>query len=129
MKFSECSAVLKLAQKITSLSNNPVISMVVLVGFLCLQFHSFSHLGDHVDYHSHNENTTEQISEHTFHKLEVNVDCNDCVLTKHLYADNINEGFKFIDHKCKFIIAPNNESDFALASHSFNLRAPPSHTV
>ncbi len=119
-----------LSKKIRQLHQNPIVSMVVLLGFLCIQFHSLSHIHSHSlsasDYSGHSANSTSQISEHSTSYIDVVQDCTDCVLTKQFQADLQQSTIEYFDDKST------NTSSIAVISsvdffnYSYNLRAPPS---
>ena len=105
-----------------------LLSVAVLLGFLCIQFHSLSHidLASVSSAKTHQaENTTTQITEHSSFQKGALVDCVDCVLAKHIQA-NIEENTSlFSDYASGLITIGKEHLLFDSSDHTFLLRAPP----
>ena len=107
--------------------------MLVLVGFLCLQFHSFSHIdlelfSDYGKLHQI-ENSFSPIDEHPTSDEHDIVSCPDCVLTKHIQA-GINQNVVLQSNNwIQVIDVPHGEHVIEFSDHLFQLRAPPVYAV
>lgn len=107
---------------------NRLLSVAVLVGFLCIQFHSLSHVDltslSSTEAHE-TENTTSQITGHSSSLIDILVDCADCVLTKHIQANVEEDVSLFSDHASGLITAGKKNLLLESSDHTFQLRAPP----
>lgn len=107
--------------------------MVVLLGFLCIQFHSFSHidlspLSPNEQTHQ-TENTSSQITGHSSSDKETILECPDCVLTKHLQADLQQDAVLILSNAREFSVIYTDAPLFESLDYLFLLRAPPFYTV
>lgn len=103
--------------------------MVVLLGFLCIQFHSLSHIDsssftlNELDYQT--ENVSSEITGHSSSDTERTVECPDCVLTKHLQADIKQDAVLFLDNSLEFSVFYTDAPQLESVDYLFLLRAPP----
>ena len=116
-----------------SFAKHPAIAILVLLGFICIQLHSFT------DTHTHAHPETLTLIESkkgslTIHKkdeshAEGHADCIECVLTKQLQFNALTEPLLSIKSANGILLtidtAFEGESHFLYIS----LRAPPIHTV
>ena len=114
--------------------SNRFLSIAVLIGFLSLQFHSFSHidldkLSSDERAHQTENTTTSQIHGHSSSDEDISVDCPDCVLTKHLQADISQEAIPFHNEDVSFVSGIENSLVFESIHHLFQLRAPPFYAI
>ena len=104
-----------------------VISIALLVGFLCIQFHSFSHT--HLDlFETHND--SHQTKNSSIDGLVISegyttLDCSVCVLTKHLNSDVSQYHSSSLPLSLQVLDINQNEPFSNLDDTLFNLRAPP----
>lgn len=108
--------------------------MVVLLGFLCIQFHSFSHINfDSLASDKRTQQTQNtdfsQIDEHSSFDEEVAIECAECVLTKHLQAGAEQTTVLFLDNSYKFVLSGTDNHLFEVTDFLFQLRAPPFYAV
>lgn len=105
------------------------LSVAVLIGIFCVQFHSLSHihlasLSSSKAYQTESS-VSSQIVEHSSSDNEILFDCADCVLTKHFQASVEQEASLLLNHASDFITQGNENLLFESSDHSFQLRAPP----
>lgn len=112
---------------------NRLISLTVLAGFLCIQFHSLSHL----DVHSHSnqaedysiESSFSNLEEPSYHEERHNVECPECILVKHFQVD-IDQKASFDSRPAHLCIATKQaEPLYASHHHFYLLRGPPVSAV
>lgn len=123
----------KANKKFSYFLNNPAISIAVLVGFLCIQLHSFSHIDlsplSPNELAHQTENTSSQITGHSTSGEEVILECPDCVLTKHLQADIKQDAVLFLSNALEFSVIYTDAPLLESVDYLFLLRAPPFYTV
>ncbi len=110
------------------------VSLAVFIGFLCIQFHSFTHV--HIDSFSTTENThqnelfdSHQIAGQSSSDVEELVDCVDCVLTKHLQSNVLLSEFRHLDVSSGLNVSTTDTLLLQLSVNLFQLRAPPVYAV
>ncbi|GAB5409546.1 MAG: hypothetical protein BalsKO_19110 [Balneolaceae bacterium] len=110
-----------------------LFSVVVIVGFLCIQFHSFSHINHKGNFSNEileTENSiSDQITDHFLVYKDTKINCSDCVLTNKLHADLQQNTIEYLDRKSIFILKIGSETVFGFSNYLFYLRAPPLVTV
>jgi len=110
---------------------NKAVSLLVLVGFLSIQFHSFTH----IDFHLHSDSLKDQQEQTSpeFKNSSFNhgkkVECPECLLTKHLQIDLPVTGLFEIIDSSQFFGFRFDERNFESNNPYFHLRAPPVHAV
>lgn len=120
-------------RKSISSFRNRVISLAVLVGFLCIQFHSFSHIDldilvtDHKTHQS--ENASSHSDDHSSPEKSKHSDCPDCTFAKHLQADLTQSNIFIVSHSFQIVADHLYEPAFEFPHHIYRLRAPPVSAV
>ena len=116
-------------KRFRSLTKRPVISIVLLAGFVCVQFHTLFHVGEYVNPcgdHSHQSRSLfSETAEYQLPEHDVAVDCTNCVLTEHVQGSFEQEIALLINNRSGFIAAGTANFAFEPAAFSFYLRAPP----
>ena len=120
-------------KKLSFLLESRAISIAVLVGFLCIQFHSFSH----IDFSSIDIEHGIQKTENVLNKLDnqspeehdITIECPDCVLAKHIQTDALQSETLQADRSSKILLVSQTKSISYSAYPSHHLRAPPLVTV
>lgn len=112
---------------------NRFLSFAVIVGFLCTQFHPFSHIS-HKEYSSIETHHTEyavsdQKIDLSSPDVYTKVNCPDCILTKHLQVDLQQNIIEHLDTNSIRILSIGTEAVLDYYDYKFHLRAPPFSTV
>ncbi len=122
--------------KTTSLFKS-VISITALVGFLCIQLHSFTH---HHGVHHHPDSHDHPIEKHSHHESDCEsldsesesddhdsseIDCLTCVLAKHFNTNSSNSEPLYTNDIAYYLVSAH--FDFPKDSYFLNksLRGPP----
>ncbi len=117
---------MRLSNHRSFLSNSKVVSAAILVGLLCIQFHSLSHI-DFTELIPHNqsESSYSEIKVPPSGEEKINVECPDCILTSQIQADSNQGVTNALSHSFTKVLLSQNEplSDSTFLSHK--LRAPP----
>ncbi|MEO1023867.1 MAG: hypothetical protein AAFW89_15085 [Bacteroidota bacterium] len=118
-----------IAQKFRTLSENRILSVVLLIGFTCIQLHALSHFDLHLDSeYGHNNSepaTTEDEAQYRQHEIEEAFECTYCVLTEHqqsLITQRVD--LVVYDFPSFTAVGPTYLTDETTA-YAINLRGPP----
>ena len=127
IRNSKVPTVKEFAKIIQHRSLRPKLSLLVLIGFLFIQFHSFLH----VDFHALGHDLTEHSVSLGVHITTAGsdhnavVDCPECVLTKSLHLE-VHHPVEFAQNSTFSLLNVDLEQRaFEFAQHHFQLRAPP----
>ena len=114
-------------------AKHPAIAILVLLGFICLQFHSFIDIHDHAHVKtlelSNSKEDALSIQNTDESHAEAPADCIECVLTKQLQFNAQTEPVLFINSANGLLSI--TDTAFKAENHFLyvSLRAPPLHTV
>ncbi len=113
------------------ISNNPILSVLVLIGFLSIQFHSFLHIDSHVLHHDRTEigQLTESNGYNSDSDHEDLVDCPECVLSSNIFAAHDLPVSFIQSDRSQIIQTTHKKGTFENSKHHFQLRAPPLSAV
>lgn len=118
-----------LNKKSISSIGKQTISLMVLVGFLSIQFHSLSHIDlGIVTNHEISHQTENDFSEHGNHIVQeqsLHVDCPACILTKHLQVDLFHDSPLHVNSSFQVTAIHQLEPAVEFSHHIYQLRAPP----
>jgi hypothetical protein len=109
-----------------------VVSLTVLIGFLCIQLHSFAHShDDHISHHHHHEDCdghshddSEGEDSHNEDETESD-DCPTCVLTKHIDTFPNNVYLKHLTDGKQLVLIADVEVKKGQNFVNLSLRGPP----